>query len=158
MRIGDVYRVDLGGAEVGYFQYIGDDSTQLHANVIRVFSGRYNKDVPPEDLAVLAQADVAFHCHVVLSLGKKLGAWLQIGWTPVVAGPPVVFRASRDFGDPKVKVSRDWYVWTVGSPTKLVGSLPEEFRAAEIGVVKPPNEVIERMRTGKYAYFYPAFE
>lgn len=58
----------------------------------------------------------------------------------------------------QVLISTNWHVWKINQPSIRVGKLEGDYQRAELGTVKPPNEIIERMRTGKYAYFLQGFK
>jgi hypothetical protein len=156
VKRGDVFEVPVIDGEVSYFQYVADDSTQLNSEVIRVFRKRYESHNPP-DLADLITSEVQFHAHTMLKVGLKFGFWKKHGNAAAPEEPDVLFRISEDFGNPAVKVSSRWHVWQTNRPLKYVGALTPEFQNSEIGVVKPPEEIVERMRTGEYSYFHPGY-
>lgn len=72
------------------------------------------------------------------------------------------FRGTNDYGvwieDEPVRISEKWYVWKINEPFKDVGKLEGENREGEIGVIVNPYDVVERIKTGKYSFFYPGFE
>jgi hypothetical protein len=155
-RIGDVFEVTLDNGKVGYFQYIAVDATQLSSAVIRAFAGTYDADSPPKVEDVFASA-VGFHAHVFLKAGRTLNLWRKVGSAPAPHSIDVIFRNSGDYGDPSVKLSQDWYVWRINEPAKRVGRLPQHLHSAEIGVVKAPQMIAERIRTGSYGGVYPGY-
>jgi hypothetical protein len=101
---------------------------------------------------------VDFYCHATPLRGKKLGFWSKVGFRRVDKSFVMLFRDSNDYGNPKVRVSNNWWVWEPNQPHRKLGRLTGEFRKAEIGVVISPNGVVNRIRTGKYGMFYPAYE
>src|SRR5205085_1472171 len=115
-----------------FFQYVADDSTQLHSNVIRVFRETY--DAASEvDLARITSGTIDFHVHVLLPIGVKEKSWKKIGHAPPPAKLDIIFRSSEDYGDPTVKISKKWYVWNVNGPHETVGELRPKYQSAEIG-------------------------
>jgi protocatechuate 3,4-dioxygenase beta subunit len=57
-----------------------------------------------------------------------------------------------------VAISERWEVWRINEEFRYVGKLKGENRKAEIGTVKPPFKIVERMQTGDYGGYYPGFE
>ena len=155
-KIGDIFQVPIDALSFGYFQYITNDSTQLNSQVVRVFRGRYSQD-ESTDIARVSSEEAEFHAHVFLTVGIKQLLWRKIGHKGVAAKPDVLFRDTNDFGNPKVKVSRDWHVWKVNEPSRSVGTLELRYQHAEIGVVVPPDSLVCRMRQGSYDFAYPDF-
>ena len=71
----------------------------------------------------------------------------------------VIFRDGEDYnGNNKIAISERWYVWRINENFRYVGKLESNDRNAEIDIVKALKEIIERMKTGKYSYYYPGFE
>ena len=153
---GDVFCVDLKG-EFGFFQFLMLDISQLNSEVIRVFSGRYS--TCNIDLLEAVRDSVQFYSHVDIRLGRQLGYWDFVGKVELehdFEGP--CFRQSDDIGNPEIKVSDRWWVWRAGKDFKYVGALNDVEKLYDIGSVKPPKEIVTRMKTGKYSYFYPGFK
>jgi hypothetical protein len=154
--IGDLFEVQLDPSSVRFFQYIVDDATQLNSDVVRVFRKTYSAD-EPLDAPRVAAGEVDFYAHIFLRNGLKRGFWRKVGH----AQPPVVvdalFRDSEDYGNPKIKISKSWYVWKANCPFKDVGELTPKYQGAEIGVVVPPDSLIYRMRNGSYDFVYPGY-
>ena len=70
IKTGDVFRVQIDKNLFNFFQYVGNDKTQLDSEVIRVFKLSFEqKDINIEEI-VSSQVD--FYAHVFLKLGKKL--------------------------------------------------------------------------------------
>lgn len=58
-----------------------------------------------------------------------------------------------------VKISQRWYVWHIGDDDfKYVGKLRGKNRESEIGMVMTPYDIVDRIKTGKYNFYYPSFE
>ena len=98
-----------------------------------------------------------------MSLGIRLNLWEKVGKVEFADKIDVFFRGTEDFGTKngksKALISENWYVWQIGdNKTLKVGKLTGEYRNAEIGLVVNPHEIVERIRTGKYVYFYPGYE
>jgi len=88
-----------------------------------------------------------------------MGLWKKVGTAPVFGEIDVIFRRSKDYTEGnKVKVSERWEVWRINEDFRYVGKLEGENRKAEIGLVKAPIGIVERMKTGKYYGYYPDFE
>jgi hypothetical protein len=156
-NIGDLFEVQIDSANARVFQYISNDSTQLHSDVVRVFREAYTLG-EPMDVRRILEGEIDFHAHVLLMIGLKQKIWRKIGH----AEPPgdlttVLFRDSGDYGNPKIRVSKNWYVWKINSESDHVGVLSERYQGAEIGVVVPPNSLVYRMRNGKYDFVYPDY-
>ena len=67
----------------------------------------------------------------------------------------VFFRIDGDID--RVERSVKWYVWKINEPFIYVGKLPAKYYDAEDGNVMPYKEIVTRLKTGKYAYFFPAY-
>ncbi len=157
LKIGDIFAVKLDETQKKYFQYVADDLSLLSSYVIRAFKKAYNAGEAP-DLREVIKDEVQFYAHVFLKVGLKFGFWEKVGHVPQVGKVNVLFRGTNDFGNPKIKVSEIWYVWKINEPFVRVGKLEGKNRDAEIGVVAAPEDIVNRMRTGKYRFVYPAFE
>lgn len=131
--------------------------TMLNSRVIRVFKEKYPQDEVSE-LGKVAQGEIDFYAHTSIKLGVKTGLWKKVGNAPVVGEIDVIFRNSKDHGENKVAVSDRWEVWRINEEFRYVGKLKGENRKAEIGLVKAPADVVNRIRTGRYHYYYPDFE
>ena len=88
----------------------------------------------------------------------KVGNIAEVGITS-----NIIFRNTSDYGakvgEEPTKISNNWHVWRINDKDfTTVGKLQGENRKAEIGVVVNPYDVIERIKTGKYIFFYPGFE
>ncbi len=159
-RIGDVFAVPLTEDAHKCFVYAAKDLTQLQAPVIKVFKRTYSSagQIDPDRVV---RGEVEFFAHCAVSWGVKAGLWAKIGHVRDVGPVEVLFRGSRDYGDPEVtpgSYSERWYVWRIGGPFRYVGRLEGANREAEIGVVVAPEYIVERMRTGKYPFVYPQYE
>ncbi|MCS3557659.1 MULTISPECIES: hypothetical protein [unclassified Sphingobacterium] len=161
-KLGDVFFVKINDNSKKYFQYVTSDLTQLNSDVIRVFKNIYPMDVNP-DLLEIVSGEVEFYAHCVTKLGVKMNLWEKIGNISEVGNiTNIMFRGTTDYGvwigEEPIRISKKWYVWTVNKPFKDVGKLEGENREADIGVVVNPYDIVERIKTGKYNFFYPGFE
>ena len=157
-KIGDILSVRLDDSSKKYMQYIISDLTQLNSDVIRAFKKVYPISENP-DLTDIIKGEVDFYAHCVTKSGIKLGLWELIGNIAEVGDTEnILFRDSSDYGNPEIKVSRNWWVWTINSEQKKVGILEGENRKAEIGIVIRPISIVYRMQMGKYDFKYPVFE
>ena len=162
-KIGDVFSVKIDENNKKYFQLITFDSTQLNSDVIRVFKKVYSLDENPE-LSVLINDDISFYAHCVTKFGLKMGLWEQVdNLSNVGEIDHILFRGSSDsgvrVGQEPIQISEKWYVWHINdNDFTTVGKLEGDNRNAEIGVVVNPYDVLDRIKTGKYNFFYPGFE
>jgi hypothetical protein len=156
-RIGSIYSVEVDGDRVRYFWDVGTDQSQLGSALIVVFRCSYPKSVAPNFDEIVSD-DVDFYCHATVLVGKKMGCWSKIGFRPVTRTFPMLFRDSSDYGNPSVRVSERWHVWEPNQPFREVGRLTGDLKKAEIGVVFPPRDIVNRIRTGFYDIFYPAYD
>ncbi len=156
IRLGDVFVAQLNGNRKKFFQYVGDDLSMMNSRVIRVFREAFPLDVSP-DLEFVVGGDVDFYAHVVIRWGLQLGLWQKVGNVKEIGTVNVVFRGSHDVGNPAMKRSLRWYVWNINGPYQEVGKLPPEHFSAEIGIVVSPADILDRMRTGSYDFFYPGY-
>jgi hypothetical protein len=159
-KVGDIFCVKLDDNTKQYFQYVANDLTQLNSDVIKVFKNTYPIDANP-DLEEVVKGETAFYAHCVTSLGVKMNVWEKVGKVPVVDQFDVLFRGTNDYGhklgDEPIKLSNNWYVWNINGSFKRVGKLEGENQKSEIGIVVNPFDIVHRMRTGKYDFFYPGY-
>ncbi|MDP3661549.1 MAG: hypothetical protein Q8R17_01745 [bacterium] len=152
ITLGDCFAVEMEDSSIKYFQYLGNDLTQLNSQVIRVFKTPYTGKV---NLNQVAKGDVAFYAHTFIKIGLKLRYWKKVGTVSQVEHPQVLFRNTNDYGNPAIKVSEQWHVWKVNDPFSKVGREDLRHLNTEIGVVVSPESIVHRIRTGKYDFVYP---
>ncbi len=152
-RKGNVFSVRVGPTDTKYFQYIANDLTQLNSDVIRAFKKVYPDESKPE-LDEIVSGEVEFYAHVVVPLGIKMKLWEKVGSVPFNGKVEVYFRGSQDYGK-GIKFSEKWFVWQINGERQLVEKPTGELRAAEIGIVVSPKNLVDRMRTGQYHFVYP---
>jgi hypothetical protein len=155
--VGSIFRVDLEPGRCKYFWCVGKDTSQLHSDLIVVFRRSYDPALPLDVEAIVAD-DVEFYCHVLIPIGKKLGSWKKVGFRHLDRIFPMQFRGSADYGDPSIRVSERWYVWTPNRQYRDVGRLTGDLTRAELGMVMPPDSIVERMRTGRYGIQHPTYD
>jgi len=156
-KIGDVFSVKIDDYHKKYLQYIISDLTQLNSDVIRAFKKVYPIDDNPE-LSEIVNGEVQFYAHCVTKWGMKLGHWKKVGNIDDVGKMDhILFRDSGDYGNPKIKVSQDWWVWKINEEQKHVGRLTVEHQKAEIGIVMDAESIVHRMCKGTYDGFYPSY-
>ena len=159
--IGDVFEVKLDESIKKYFQYVTNDLTQLNSDVIRVFKSEYSID-SNANLSNIVNDEIDFYAHCVTKFGVKMGLWKKIGNIREVGDLEVLFRDTNDAGSrpgEQIFVSSNWYVWKINDVDfTVVGKLEGVNRNAEIGVVVNPLDIVSRMKTGQYNFFYPGFE
>src|SRR5216684_2622663 len=152
-KIGDIFEVPLDDETKKYIQYIANDQTQLNSSVIRAFKTKYFMDAQPavDDIKVDA---VDFYAHTVLKPGIIRKMRKKVGKSSDIGSLAILFRGTNDILDPKVKVSKNWHVWEIDGPSRRVGELVGDYQNAEIGAVMPADQIVHRMRTGKYTFAY----
>lgn len=157
-KIGDIFSVKIDDKSKKYLQYIASDLTQLNSDVIRVFKESYPINSNP-DLVEMVKGEIQFYAHCVTKWGIKLGYWEKIGNVVDLGNiPHILFRGTRDSGNPEIQLSSSWYIWSIGEPFKYVGNLVGDYQNAEIGSVIPPDSIVHRMKTGEYDFIYPGYE
>jgi hypothetical protein len=156
-RIGDIYAVETSAGQVKLFHHVANDASQLGSNVIRAYRSAYSAASLPHVLELL-KAEVDFHAHAVCSFGIKLGYWQKVAHVKPATEVTVWFRDSTDYGNPSIKISKDWWVWKVNQPSKHIGQLRGEYVGAEIGIVFNPAAIVSRVLTGSFGIVYPAYE
>jgi hypothetical protein len=161
VRIGDVFSVDTGDGQVRFFQYIGNDSTQLDSEIIRVYKNQYS-NTNTIDLESIIAGEIDWHAHCFLRLGLKMGYWSKVGKAIITPGIILLFRDTYDYGrgawQEPVLVSYNWVVWHPGQDFQRVGRLAGENEQADIGLVMSPVDIVYRMQHGVYDMpFYPSF-
>lgn len=154
LKIGDVFSVMIDEKNKKYFQYIGNDATQLNSEVIRVFRGIYSID-NRLDLLEVSKSEVDFYAHCILKLGTKLGYWNKVGNIGVNEKVNVLFRSSSD--DPRIKISKNWWLWRINEKQIKIGELKGDDQKADIGSIIPPDSLVYRMKTGGYDFIYPGY-
>jgi hypothetical protein len=155
-KVGDVFSVPLDQSSKKYFQYVATDLTQLNSDVVRAFKRTYSIEATPDLHEVVADV-VDFYAHVMIKSGIKIGLWNKAGNAAVAGDVDVVFRCSKDYGNPAIRISHNWYTWKINEPFRMVGKLEGDNRYAEIGVVVNPLDVVHRLRTGEYDFFHPGY-
>jgi hypothetical protein len=162
-KIGDVFSVKIDEESKKYFQLIAFDRYQLNSDVIRAFKKIYPLDSPPSPEEII-KGEVEFYAHCVTNLGVKMGVWEKVGKAKDIGDTShILFRGTSDYGQKfegkRINVSSKWYIWKINDRDSIrVGKLEGENRKAEIGVIVNPYDIEERMKTGKYSFFYPDFE
>jgi hypothetical protein len=160
-KIGDIFSVELDNQSKRYFQYIVNDLTQLNSDVIRVFKKTY-AIADSSELTDIIKDEVDFYCHVITKLGIKMGLWKKVGNNSNVGGlDHIIFRGTSDSGSKpgeQIQTSQKWYIWKINDANFFrVGKLEKEYQKAELGIVVNPYDVITRMKTGTYGFFYPGY-
>lgn len=161
-KVGDIFSVKLDDCHIKYFQLIAFDLTQLNSDVIRTFKKTYPIGATP-DLSEIVNVEVEFYAHCITKLGLKMNLWERIGNNAEIGSTrDILFRDTNDYGSKpgeQLKVSPKWYVWRIGDADfTLIGKLEGENIKAEIGIVVNPYDIVDRIKTGKYNFFYPGYE
>jgi hypothetical protein len=154
--MGKIIKIFVSPEEIYLGQTLGRDSTQLNAEVLRVYKDKLNSSVEAQKyLGKIGNLSKNFDVHVLIALGKKLNIWREVGKAVNTPICETVFRQSNDFGYPSIKISSKWYVWKLNRAMRFVGDLDAANRTAEIGCIWTPPSVIHRIKTGVPDFFYP---
>jgi hypothetical protein len=161
-KIGDIFSVKIDNLNKKYFQLISFDMTQLNSDVIRAFKSIYSIDEKPTQLEIVND-DVDFYAHCITKIGLKMGIWDKYGNNNNIGNiDHILFRGSKDSGSlpgQQIKISNNWYIWKINDQNfTYVGRLEGENQKAELGIVVNPKDIVTRLSTGKYSFFYPNFE
>ncbi len=115
-KIGDIFSVRIDQLTIKYFQYVGNDLTQLNSEVIRVFKTRYDINLT-HDFSEVIKTDIDFYAHCVIKWGIKRKLWQKAGHSEDVGEVDIYFRGTNDYGrkigDEPVRKSENWYVWKI---------------------------------------------
>ncbi len=155
-NVGSIFAVPEDQGTVRYFWCVGTDATQLNSAIIVVFQTSHKASLHIDPSEIISYS-VAFYCHTFLSIGKRYGFWRKVGFHRVNRRFDMLFRNSKDYGNPSVPVSKRWYIWKPNEPFQYVGDLTAEHATAEIGVVIPADSVVHRIQTGHYGIVYPTY-
>jgi hypothetical protein len=161
VRIGDIFSIAIGDGQVRFFQYIGNDSTQLDSEIIRVYKNQYSS-ANAIDLESIITSEIDWHAHCFLRLGLKMGYWSKVGKAAIAQGITPLFRDTYDYGraawQEPILISHNWVVWHPGQDFQRIGRLVGENEQADIGLVMSPVDIAYRMQHGVYDMpFYPSF-
>lgn len=162
-KIGDIFSVPINETEKRYMQLIAFDETQLNSDVIRAFKKIYPVNEKP-NLEEIVNGGIFFYAHCVTKFGVKFNLWESVGNSQNVGNiQDILFRGSSDSGhrrgDEPIKISQNWYVWRINDAKFThVGKLEGDYKKAELGVIVNPYDIVDRMKTGNYNFFYPDFE
>lgn len=157
LKVGDIFQVSINTSTQKYFQFVARDITQLNSDVVRVFKDPY-LCTESVDIKKIVTGDVDFYVHVFLKIGIKQELWKKVGHSDEIGHTDIMFRNTNDYGNPEIKVSRNWHVWHIGEPFQHIGALTGDYQNADIGVVMPPHNLVHRMRTGGFNFVYPSYE
>lgn len=161
-KIGDVFCIVVDNEYKVYFQYICNDTTQLNSSVICVFSKRYSLDAIPK-INDVVNGSIMFYAHTVLRWGIHLGCWEKIGKAEVMVNVDIIFRQVNHMKYITCKLVHgelvhEWCVWKVNEPMIEVKNTDIVLLNSERGSVVPAIDIINRVKTGKYAYFEHRFQ
>ncbi|WP_290078250.1 hypothetical protein [uncultured Muribaculum sp.] len=160
IKPGDVYCAEFDNRFKCYFQYVIQDTQQLHSNVIRVFKTHHPIDYCPT-IGDIVNDEVAFYTHALIWIGVKSGAWYKVGKCPdtnSAALENIIFGYSLDskfvlIRPTMVNALENWRIWKANQPYVVVDRLPEKYHGIiELGSVKAYNEIRSRMEYGYYKY------
>lgn len=162
-KIGDVFSVPINETEKRYMQLIAFDLTQLNSDVVRAFKKVYPINENPSVEEVIND-EIFFHAHCVTKFGVQLDLWEKVGKNLNIGNiNNIIFKGTSEYarkeGEDPILISDKWYIWRINDEKfTRVGKLEGENRKAEIGLIVNPYDILERMKTGNYGFFYPDFE
>ena len=148
-KIGNIYEVKLGDGEYAYFQYLGEDSSQLYGDVIRVFESRY---LQRPSIETIVSDGVEFYIHTFLRFGVKTGFWEKIGYSDEIGRLDIEFKVDRSYclaSEEDKNSDCYWKVWVFNKPCRFAGKLPKKYHSANEGSVYPPSLVVEQIAVRK---------
>ena len=155
-RIGDVFCVAIDDKHKKYLQYIVSDLTQLNSDVVRVFKELYPIENEPE-LTEVVKGEVDFYAHCVTSAGVKRKLWEKVGNVKDVGEiKHILFKIKKDFMDSVNQ--NDWEIWNVNEEPLRIRIQDSAFKQAFLGLVFQPERIIYRMKMGKSAGIYAAYD
>lgn len=158
-RIGNVFCVEIDEKEKCFFQYVANDMTMLNSSVIRVFKRRYPMEYKP-NIDEIVNDEVLFYAHTILRAGIMYNAWYKVGTSKCLGDTEnIMFRFFWDFGSgrPMTK-SYDWHIWKINTPFVKIGEMRKEYLHCEIGCVLAYDDIVARIKTGRYKLVLAAVE
>ena len=116
----------------------------MNSDVIRVFNNRYQQRPSVEEIL---NDTAECYLHTSVSFGVKSGSWIRVGYSDNLGSLDIWFRSSKDMGKYPGQsiISYNWEVWRMNEPREFVGKLPERYYTADIGLLDPPQLIIERI-------------
>jgi hypothetical protein len=152
-NIGDLYAIDLDENQVGFFQHVANDTTQLSSHVICVFDVTQQKNTTP-DFEQVTCSSVRFYAHVLLKAGEVLKLWKKVGRVPIVNKTLPTWYMTADV-DWTAATSQNWLTWLTNQPMTTVRLGNNYLKDAEIGVVINPQNIKTRLLNGRYQLAHP---
>ncbi|MBP5506204.1 MAG: hypothetical protein J6X89_08945 [Bacteroidales bacterium] len=159
VKRGTILKASLEDGTVRFFQFVGQDSSDLNGDVIRIFARHYDGATSVAATDIVNDA-VECYMHTIVSVGLELGLWEQYADIADVGNLDIYFRTSEDFMSAPGPsfVSHKWVVWKMNGERNFVGTLPVEYRSADLGGVYAPKHVLYRLSTGQIPdKFYPGY-
>ena len=157
---GDIFELVAPDERKRYFQYVGKDLAQLNGDVIRIFIKSYEKETLPTEEEIICD-EVDCYMHTSVSAGVKSGLWTYYGRNKDIGSKDIYFRDTADYGHYREEqiVSNNWIVWKMNGKREYVGTLPEEYYSAYIGLLFSPISAAYRVINGHYKMlFYPSYK
>lgn len=156
-KVGDVFCVKVDDNHKKYMQFIVSDMTGLNSDVVRAFKEKYPLDATP-DLADIVKGEVDFYAHCVTSAGIKRGLWEKIGnCIDIGSIEHIIFKCKDDYT--REDIQDDWRIWRINKEIIHIGTLEEENKKnCYLGAVFPPEDIINKLKTGVYRGRISIFE
>lgn len=155
LKVGDVFEV-VFDQNKRYFQYIGNDLSQLNMDVIRVFKTSYPADENPK-IEDIVNNQIDFYAQVTdVNYGIEDGLYTKFGNSSEVGKiDDIYFRKPNSLmTSPECEM---WYVWPMNGERKLISYKNVLLKKTNPGIGMPPKDVIHRMKLGYYPFVYPKY-
>ncbi len=141
--IGDVFCVEVDNRFKNYFQYVARDKTQLSSQVIRVFARHYPIDSEPNSDEIVTDV-VSFYAHTFIKAGILYNGWYKVGKSKNLGDTEGLMFKMSDIGRP------NWWIWKINTPFVHVGTLTDEERRYDLGIVYSYLNIFHKIETGHY--------
>lgn len=170
-KIGNIFCIKVDEETKKYFQYIAIDRTYMGSSVIRAFARRYAVTETPK-LKDVVCGEIEFYAHTVLRWGIELEAWEKVGNVPFTDEQIDVLFLEWMHDDMMrnglVSPLTRWRYWRVNDPefsyekNAAFAFVDYDIKVCDLkytkdkficdGGIHPGNEIVHRMKTGKYTY------
>ena len=153
---GDIYEIIIDDTYKRYIQLIGYDLECLNSDTFRVFKKSYPVDYNPTMDEILKD-DIDFYVHSFAGGGIHDGIW-NLAYRSKEVGKldDIKFRSIGELPPPRMSFSEYVFsssrVWTFnGNDSHLIcGKLPKKWEGAYHGGVLQPEDILHRIKYGKF--------
>lgn len=155
LKVGDVFEV-VFDQNKRYFQYIGNDLSQLNMDVIRVFKTSYPADENPK-IEDIVNSQIDFYAQVTdVNYGIEDGLYTKFGNSSDVGKIDEIY-----FRDPNCLMTapecKKWYVWPMNGERKLLNYTNKLVKKSHVGIGMHPIKFLHKMQYGVYPLVYPKY-